>query len=122
MKSLKKRTFVEISSSESENAEDAVEKTSSSNSSEDDDDDDDWSEWNESEYEEEEEEEEEVEDNETHVQENDESMFNKVIKLLRERNDLQELNLVECKAYLRRHGLRLSGTKAECIERIKEHW
>ncbi|CAA3011346.1 Hypothetical predicted protein [Olea europaea subsp. europaea] len=49
-------------------------------------------------------------------------MFNKVIKLLRERNDLQELNLVECKAYLRRHGLRLSGTKAECIERIKEHW
>lgn len=37
-------------------------------------------------------------------------------------NDLQELKLVECKAYLRRHGLRLSGTKGECIERIKEHW
>ncbi|KAM7510363.1 hypothetical protein LguiB_009238 [Lonicera macranthoides] len=29
---------------------------------------------------------------------------------------------MECKAYLREHGLRLSGTKAECTERIKEHW
>ncbi|CAI9780766.1 unnamed protein product [Fraxinus pennsylvanica] len=124
MKSYKKRTFVEISSSESENAEDAVEKISSSNSSEDDDDNDDvdGSEWNESEYEETEEEDDDDDDDKTHVQENDESMCNRVIKLLRERNDLQELNLIECKAYLRRHVLRLSGTKAECIERIKEHW
>ncbi|KAL2531873.1 Ubiquitinyl hydrolase 1 [Abeliophyllum distichum] len=44
------------------------------------------------------------------------------LRISQERNDLQELNLIECKAYLRRHGLRLSGTKAECIERIKEHW
>ncbi|CAA0840934.1 SAP domain-containing protein [Striga hermonthica] len=50
-----------------------------------------------------------------------ESMCNKVVQIIRGRSDLQELMLVECKAYLRRHGLRLSGTKEECIERIKEH-
>ncbi|KAI3500495.1 hypothetical protein L1887_36317 [Cichorium endivia] len=36
-------------------------------------------------------------------------------------NDLQELTLTECKTYLRKHGLRLSGTKEECLQRIKEH-
>ncbi|PSS30759.1 Zinc finger CCCH domain-containing protein [Actinidia chinensis var. chinensis] len=39
----------------------------------------------------------------------------------REKNDLQELTLYECKSYLRKHGLRLSGTKAECVRRIREH-
>ncbi|XP_031114540.1 zinc finger CCCH domain-containing protein 62-like [Ipomoea triloba] len=48
--------------------------------------------------------------------------FNRVMRLLRGRGDLQELKLAECKAYLRKHGLRLSGTKEECIERILEHW
>lgn len=37
-------------------------------------------------------------------------------------SDLKSLNVKECKAYLRKHGLRLSGTKAVCIERIVEHW
>ncbi|XP_071711449.1 uncharacterized protein [Rutidosis leptorrhynchoides] len=36
-------------------------------------------------------------------------------------NDLQELSLNECKSYLRRHKLRVCGTKEECIQRIKEH-
>ncbi|KAL8251105.1 hypothetical protein R6Q59_034798 [Mikania micrantha] len=36
-------------------------------------------------------------------------------------NDLLELSLKECKEYLRKHQLRLSGTKEECIQRIKEH-
>lgn len=37
-------------------------------------------------------------------------------------SDLKCLNVKDCKAYLRKHGLRLSGTKAVCIERIVEHW
>ncbi|KAL7604355.1 hypothetical protein Lser_V15G20216 [Lactuca serriola] len=36
-------------------------------------------------------------------------------------NGIKELSLVECKAYLRKHGLRLSGSKEECRQRIKEH-
>ncbi|KAK9067089.1 hypothetical protein SSX86_014414 [Deinandra increscens subsp. villosa] len=36
-------------------------------------------------------------------------------------NDLQELSLYECKTYLRKHGMRVSGTKEECVQRIKEH-
>ncbi|XP_071711771.1 uncharacterized protein [Rutidosis leptorrhynchoides] len=32
-----------------------------------------------------------------------------------------DLSLTECKEYLRKHGLRLSGTKEECLQRIKEH-
>ncbi|KAJ0980976.1 hypothetical protein J5N97_009231 [Dioscorea zingiberensis] len=35
---------------------------------------------------------------------------------------LDVLKLNQCKAYLRKHSLRLSGTKATCIERIQEHW
>ncbi|CAN6888081.1 unnamed protein product, partial [Brassica oleracea] len=31
-------------------------------------------------------------------------------------------NVKECKAYLRKHGLRLSGTKPVFTERILEHW
>ncbi|XP_042493424.1 zinc finger CCCH domain-containing protein 62-like isoform X1 [Macadamia integrifolia] len=36
--------------------------------------------------------------------------------------DLQELKLEECKAYLRKHSLRLTGNKAVCVQRIQEHW
>ncbi|KAK1433039.1 hypothetical protein QVD17_09945 [Tagetes erecta] len=36
-------------------------------------------------------------------------------------NELPDLSLKECKEYLRKHQLRLSGTKEECIQRIKEH-
>nr|XP_043615497.1 uncharacterized protein LOC122587402 isoform X2 [Erigeron canadensis] len=34
---------------------------------------------------------------------------------------LQELSLYECESYLRKHGIRVSGTKEECIQRIEEH-
>ncbi|XP_023641848.1 zinc finger CCCH domain-containing protein 62 isoform X2 [Capsella rubella] len=46
----------------------------------------------------------------------------KVTLLLTAGSDLKSLNVKECKAYLRKYGLRLSGTKAVCIERIVEHW
>ncbi|CAI9110141.1 OLC1v1010117C2 [Oldenlandia corymbosa var. corymbosa] len=52
----------------------------------------------------------------------EECLSNRVSNLLRERSDIGGLTLVECKAYLRRHGLRLSGTRVECLQRIKEHW
>ncbi|XP_052196227.1 zinc finger CCCH domain-containing protein 62 [Diospyros lotus] len=52
----------------------------------------------------------------------DESLRNRVLRLLRGKSDLQELNLRECKSYLRQHALRITGTKAECIQRIMEHW
>ncbi|KAI9164944.1 hypothetical protein LWI28_004776 [Acer negundo] len=51
-----------------------------------------------------------------------ESLCNRVIFLLQERGDLGALNVQECKAYLRKHGLRVSGSKAVCIQRIEEHW
>ncbi|CAE6263422.1 unnamed protein product [Arabidopsis arenosa] len=46
----------------------------------------------------------------------------KVTRLLTAGSDLKSVNVKECKAYLRKHGLRLSGTKPVCIERILEHW
>eukprot|EP00268_Persea_americana_P039692 TRINITY_DN39314_c0_g2_i2.p1 TRINITY_DN39314_c0_g2~~TRINITY_DN39314_c0_g2_i2.p1 ORF type:complete len:571 (+),score=128.27 TRINITY_DN39314_c0_g2_i2:162-1874(+) len=52
----------------------------------------------------------------------DEANCNIVIKLLQGGHDLHVLRLEECKAYLRKHGLRLTGTKEICIERIQEHW
>ncbi|KAJ0980986.1 hypothetical protein J5N97_009241 [Dioscorea zingiberensis] len=45
-----------------------------------------------------------------------------VIDLLERGKSLDVLKLNQCKAYLRKHSLRLSGTKATCIERIQEHW
>ncbi|KAI3862941.1 hypothetical protein MKW92_050690, partial [Papaver armeniacum] len=36
--------------------------------------------------------------------------------------DLQSLKHEDCKVYLRKHDLRLSGTKSVCIQRIQEHW
>nr|XP_043617316.1 zinc finger CCCH domain-containing protein 62-like [Erigeron canadensis] len=36
-------------------------------------------------------------------------------------DELPELSLNECKEYLRKYGLRLSGTKEECLQRVKEH-
>ncbi|PIN18243.1 Ubiquitinyl hydrolase 1 [Handroanthus impetiginosus] len=148
----KKRNFIEISSSDesesspSESDEDAVAESSSSSSCYDDDDDDyvcdddddddneeddddddgdDESEWSDLGDEEEDEGlvDEDGESIDAHVDKDDEeSMWKKVIRSIRGGSDIQELKLVECKAYLRRHGLRLSGTKEECIERIKEHW
>lgn len=48
--------------------------------------------------------------------------FSKGFFCYAERSGLQELNLEDCRAYLRKHGLRITGTKAECIQRIMEHW
>lgn len=51
----------------------------------------------------------------------EESRYDKVIKLLAKGGDLNGLRLEECKAYLRKHGLRITGTKSVCIQRIQEH-
>ncbi|KAK8941317.1 Zinc finger CCCH domain-containing protein 62 [Platanthera zijinensis] len=53
----------------------------------------------------------------------DDKLSDKVTDLLRQRfKKLDALKLEECKAYLRKHELMISGTKAECIQRILEHW
>ncbi|XP_010268684.1 PREDICTED: zinc finger CCCH domain-containing protein 62-like isoform X2 [Nelumbo nucifera] len=52
----------------------------------------------------------------------DEARCNRVINILKGGDDLHALKLEECKAYLRKHGLRLTGTKAVCVQRIREHW
>lgn len=51
----------------------------------------------------------------------EESRYDKVIKLLAKGGDLNGLRLDECKAYLRKHGLRITGSKSVCIQRIHEH-
>ncbi|WCJ31091.1 SAP domain-containing protein [Euphorbia peplus] len=92
----------------------------------------------EEEEEEEEEDESEVEEIESEVEEDedeiseeddeiesdnaDEASSKHVISLLREGKDLEALSLKECKAYIRKHRLRLAGSKDVCIHRIKEHW
>ncbi|KAF4401878.1 hypothetical protein G4B88_017390, partial [Cannabis sativa] len=38
-----------------------------------------------------------------------------------EHDGLKSLKLNDCKAYLRKHGLRVAGTKSVCIQRIKEY-
>ncbi|TKY70549.1 Zinc finger CCCH domain-containing protein 62 [Spatholobus suberectus] len=52
----------------------------------------------------------------------DSSLSDKVVALLREGNDIESLKLNECKAYLRKHGLRIAGNREVCVARIKEHW
>ncbi|CAL0331813.1 unnamed protein product [Lupinus luteus] len=62
------------------------------------------------------------ESNDSDNDDDDESLSDKVIALLREGNDIESLKLNECKAYLRKHGLRIGGTRAVCVDRIREHW
>lgn len=52
----------------------------------------------------------------------DDSLCNRVIQFLQEKKDLHELSLKACKAYLRQHGLRVSGNKDVCVKRVREHW
>nr|KYP66657.1 Zinc finger CCCH domain-containing protein 62 [Cajanus cajan] len=52
----------------------------------------------------------------------DSSLSDKVVALLREGNDIESLKLNECKAYLRKHGLRIAGSRDVCVARINEHW
>ncbi|KAG0503584.1 hypothetical protein HPP92_003656 [Vanilla planifolia] len=52
----------------------------------------------------------------------DEVLSGRVVNLLQRNNKLDTLKLEECKAYLRKHELMISGTKTTCIMRILEHW
>ncbi|XP_050935331.1 zinc finger CCCH domain-containing protein 62-like isoform X4 [Cucumis melo] len=53
----------------------------------------------------------------------DEGVLSKrVIRFLKENKNLDSLTLNDCKAYLRENRLRIAGTKAVCIQRVKEHW
>ncbi|MBA0833903.1 hypothetical protein Goarm_006314 [Gossypium armourianum] len=117
-----KPTLISLSSSEEEDE-----------TEEEDGDDDDYedrsfssSSGDETEEEEEEEEEEEGEEgndsDDNDRTENDDSLCNGVITLLKEGGDLESLSLKQLKAYLRNHGLRITGTKAVCQQRILEHW
>lgn len=44
-----------------------------------------------------------------------------VIEVIKDGRDENKLTVEQCKIYLRKHGLRLAGTKKVLIERIKEH-
>ncbi|PIA46425.1 hypothetical protein AQUCO_01500157v1 [Aquilegia coerulea] len=57
-----------------------------------------------------------------HHDNNEKPHYDRIVQLLKDGRDLEPLNLEECKVYLRKHGLRLTGTKAVCIQRIQEHW
>ncbi|KGN62051.1 hypothetical protein Csa_006128 [Cucumis sativus] len=52
----------------------------------------------------------------------DEVLSKRVIRFLKENKNLDSLTLNDCKAYLRESRLRIAGTKAVCIQRVKEHW
>ncbi|XP_039061279.1 uncharacterized protein LOC120205491 [Hibiscus syriacus] len=67
-------------------------------------------------------EEEEKEEGNNDQTKNDESLCNRVVAILKEGGDLESLSMKELKAYLRNHGLRITGTKAVCQQRIHEHW
>ncbi|XP_055805138.1 zinc finger CCCH domain-containing protein 62 isoform X2 [Solanum dulcamara] len=62
-------------------------------------------------------------------EEGEDSGSDRVLRLLQGGEELRKLRaglgkltLTDYKAYLRLNGLRLSGTKEECIQRIIEHW
>ncbi|KAJ7553205.1 hypothetical protein O6H91_06G088000 [Diphasiastrum complanatum] len=51
----------------------------------------------------------------------DEALYSEVIQTIHEGADLETLTLKHCKAYIRAHGMRLTGSKAILLARIKEH-
>ncbi|URE42513.1 hypothetical protein MUK42_15301 [Musa troglodytarum] len=51
-----------------------------------------------------------------------EERCNKVVDLLKRKGSVDTLKLEDCKSYLRKHGLRLSGIRSTCIKRILEHY
>ncbi|KAJ7561653.1 hypothetical protein O6H91_03G036300 [Diphasiastrum complanatum] len=51
----------------------------------------------------------------------DEALYLEVNKMICEGADLENLKLEHCKAYLRAHGMRLTGSKTILLARIKEH-
>ncbi|KAI9119685.1 hypothetical protein K1719_009074 [Acacia pycnantha] len=54
------------------------------------------------------------------LDENDEKSFEKVQKII-EAKEWEKLKIPECKLYLRKNGLRLTGNKDTLIQRIREH-
>ncbi|XP_059455855.1 zinc finger CCCH domain-containing protein 62-like isoform X2 [Corylus avellana] len=115
----RKRTFICVSSSEEE-VEDSDNEDEEADEDEDEDDDVDDDEDKADEDDDDDEDKEDEDDDDCGG--DDESLCNKVIRLLKDGGDLESLTLKDCKSYLRKHGLRLAGTKAVCIQRIKEHW
>lgn len=109
-----KPTLISLSSSEEED------ETEEEDGDDDDYEDKSFSSSSGDETEEEEEEENDSDDNDR--TDNDDSLCNGVITLLKEGGDLESLSLKQLKAYLRNHGLRITGTKAVCQQRILEHW
>lgn len=53
---------------------------------------------------------------------NEGDAYDNIVNLLQRGKNLEGLKHEECKSYLRKHNLRISGTKAICIQRIQEHW
>ncbi|TYI50070.1 hypothetical protein E1A91_D12G076900v1 [Gossypium mustelinum] len=111
-----KPTLISLSSSEEED------ETEEEDGDDDDYEDKSFSSSSGDETEEEEEEEEENDSDDNDRTDNDDSLCNGVITLLKEGGDLESLSLKQLKAYLRNHGLRITGTKAVCQQRILEHW
>ncbi|XP_042432159.1 zinc finger CCCH domain-containing protein 62-like isoform X1 [Zingiber officinale] len=66
--------------------------------------------------------EEEDEENAVDEKPNDDERCRKVVQLLTSKESLDALKVEECKSYLRKYGLRISGNKTTCINRILEHW
>ncbi|EPS62410.1 hypothetical protein M569_12381 [Genlisea aurea] len=54
------------------------------------------------------------------LDEEDQNTFERVQRIIQV-GEIERLKLEECKLYLRKHGLRLSGRKEMLIQRIKEH-
>ncbi|XVE82754.1 hypothetical protein DITRI_Ditri16bG0031300 [Diplodiscus trichospermus] len=119
LKGKAKRSLISLSSSEED---DEPETEEEEEEEEDDDISFSGSSGDETEEEEEEEETEGKNSEDNYRTENDESLCNRVIALLKEGSESESLSLKECKAYLRNHGLRITGTKAVCQQRILEHW
>ncbi|KAK1433038.1 hypothetical protein QVD17_09944 [Tagetes erecta] len=65
-----------------------------------------------------------LEDEDNVEKSNEEECFvncDRSVSLIQGGIDLQEVSLCECKTYLRLHGMLVSESKEDCIQRIKEH-
>nr|QEX51197.1 zinc finger CCCH domain-containing protein 62-like isoform X1 [Cymbidium ensifolium] len=62
-----------------------------------------------------------VEDEIPKLDKKNEKSFEKVEQLIKEGGHLEKLTLDQCKVYLRKYGLRLTGNKNILISRIREH-
>ncbi|CAH9098844.1 unnamed protein product [Cuscuta epithymum] len=61
-----------------------------------------------------------IEIDETELDENDQKSYEKVQSMI-QAGEVEKLKVDQCKIYLRKHKLRLTGNKATLIQRIKEH-